>query len=289
MPLTNIDHRLLQSHRYGLVDAAHRDEIPAHWPQVIVAPGFLENDTSRCPLLVDALALTVKEQGQLLDQLDKQCAARESTLFSLVLASDAEIIPVKNHLSARMVVRLQHGGAASQFRYFDPGIFVQLPAILGDVGMAWLMGCINSVAIPWAGHWDIFVKPQVPISGSHSFGLSQLHLKALLDLSAVNRAASQLEPPANQQEWLMTCQALTAPVQRAQQQGLGLVKDQVRFALHAVQYHQWFDQHPRIKQLLIKLQNSAPEDELDYEELTSDLSTADWQTIAHDMTAQTDI
>jgi Domain of unknown function (DUF4123) len=283
MSLTNIDHRLFQSHRYAVVDGQHREEIPAHWPQLVMAPSFLDKDTGRCPVLVNVGALSTKDQGELLGKLDAQCAERASTLVSILVASDEEFMQVKNHLTQRTIVRLQQGGPASQLRYFDPGTFVQLPAILGDVGMAWLMGNVSSVAIPWAGHWDTYVKPQVPHAKSYNFGLSREHLKALLDLSAVNRAADQLAPPANQQDWVRRCQTLSAPVQRAQQHGLNLVKDQVRFALHAVQHHPLFDQHAQIEKLLVTLQNSTPEDELDYEELTSRLSAADWQTIVEEL------
>jgi Domain of unknown function (DUF4123) len=285
MPESNIDHRLFQSHRYGLVDATLRDQIPADWPQIVIAPSFLEDDTSRCPLLVDTSALSVKDRGELLGKLDTQCARRHAMLFSLVLASDEDINVVKNHLAKKMVVRLQQGGPASQFRYFDPSTFLQLPGILGDAGMAWLMGCVQSVAIPWAGHWETFAKPQVPHAKSYNFGLSRQHLKALLDLSAVNRAANQLAPPVNQKDWIERCKSIASHTQRAEQHGLTLL-DKVSFALHAMQHHSKFDQHERIAQLLMTLSKSTPEDEVDYQELTSRLSDADWQNIAQELAMQ---
>jgi hypothetical protein len=283
MPLSNIDHRLFKTHRYGLVDASLRDEVPAHWPQAVVAPNFLENDTARCPLLVDVSALTPHDQGELLQRLDAQCTAREFALFSLVISSDDSIETLASHLAKRMVVRLEQGGAASQFRYFDPGTFVQLPRIIGDVGMAWLLGGVQSVAVPWAGHWETYVKPQAPAMPVVSFSLTQHHLKALLDLSTINRAASQLPAPTNQQDWTQRCESIAKHVQRAEQHGLNLLEDKVCFALHAMQHHPAFDQHGRIMQLLATLRQSKPADELDYQELSARISPDEWQTIAQEL------
>jgi hypothetical protein len=160
-----------------------------------------------------------------------------------------------------------------------------LPKIIGEVGMAWLLGCIRSVAIAWAGHWGAMLKPQVPAIDAYAFTLSQRHLKALLDVSAVNRAANQLPAPANQDEWIKRCQTITAHVQRAQGHGLSLLDDLVCFALHAMQHHPKFDQHQRIAQLLATLKKSAPADELDYQELSCRISVGEWQTIVQELSA----
>jgi hypothetical protein len=285
MSLSKIDHRLFKTHRYGLVDASMRDEVPSSCVQVVIAPDFLENDTSRSPVLIDLSVLQQYDQDALLTELQTQCIEREATLFSLLIESEQEIDSVAKHLAQKMVVRLQHAGEASQFRYFDPGTFLQLPNILGDDGMAWLLGRVTSVSIPWAGCCSVYSKPQVSLSSAYSFALTPVHLQALLDLSAINRVASQLPAPTDQQDWIQRCESITQHIQRAKQHGLTALDDKICFALHAIQHHPRFDQHERIAQLFSTLKKSKPADELDYQELSSRISSGEWEALSQELSS----
>jgi Domain of unknown function (DUF4123) len=277
---------LFKTHRFGLVDALARENLPAEWPQVVVAPDFLGRDTSRCPTLVDVSMLEQQDQDALLKRLHTECVDRESTLFSLLIASEQKLDRVAVHLAERMVIRLQQAGEVSQFRYFDPGTFLQLPKILGDEGMVWLMGQATSFAVPWAGYCSVYLKPKVSTPLTRRFVLTPEHLEALLDLSAVNRVATQLPAPTNQQDWIERCEQVRQHIRRAKQHGLALLADKVSFALHAVQHHPSFDQHDRIVQLLLTLKNSKPDDELDYQELSSRITPSEWKALSQELSSR---
>ena len=145
-----LDHRWFNSHRYALIDAGWRDELPASWPLTLIAPAFLGEDTARCPVLLDMHALSRDDLGELLERLAEQVASRQDALCSLLLASQREPMSVANHLAQRMVLTLPGESVRQQLRYFDPATFLQLPRLLGTNGLAWLLDKVESVILPWA-------------------------------------------------------------------------------------------------------------------------------------------
>lgn len=272
-----LDHRWFKSHRYALIDAVWRDELPSAWPLTLIAPAFLGDDTARCPVLLDMHALSRNDTGKLLAQLSEQVTNRQDVLFSLLLASQREPVTVANHLARRMVLMLPGDPVRKQFRYFDPGTLLQLPRLLGGNGLAWLLGEIDSAIVPWAGQWTHINKPD---SDGRTFRLELDHLAALSRLGAVNRVAMQMAPPADAVAWEQTCANIDGHVQRAMvEHGLTRQADLVAFATHALQHHAAFDSHPRLIAVFQALRSATPEDEIDYRELTSRFTPEDWQQI----------
>lgn len=272
-----LDHRWFKSHRYALIDAVWRDKLPASWPLTLIAPAFLGDDTARCPVLLDMHALSRNDTGKLLEQLTEQVTNRQDVLFSLLLASRHEPTSVAGHLARRMVLMLPGDPARKQFRYFDPGTFLQLPRLLGGNGLAWLLGEIDSAIVPWAGQWTHLRKPD---SDGRTFRLELDHLAALSRLGAVNRVAMQMAPPADTNAWEQTCANIDGHVRRAMvEHGLTRQADLVAFATHALKHHAAFDSHPRLIAVFQELRSATPEDEIDYRELTSCFTPEDWQQI----------
>ena len=272
-----LDHRWFNTHRYALIDAVWREELPISWPLTLIAPAFLGEDTARCPVLLDMYALSRDDLGELLERLAEQVASRQDALCSLLLASQREPRSVANHLAQRMVLALRGESVRQQLRYFDPGTFLQLPRLLGTNGLAWLLGEAESVILPWAGQWTHLNKPE-PVG--RAFRLGAEHLAALSRLGAVNRVAMQMAQPADAEEWEQTCAKIDGHVQRAMVvHGLTQQADLVSFAAHALDHHPMFDSHPRLVALFQTLRTAMPEDELDYRELTSRFSPEDWQQI----------
>ena len=271
------DHRWFNTHRYALIDAVWREELPATWPLTLIAPAFLGEDTTRCPVLLDIHALTRTDLGKLLEQLATQVTNRQDALFSLLLASQSAPKSVANHLAQRMVLTLPGESVRKQLRFFDPGTFLQLPRLLGENGLAWLLDKIESVILPWAGQWTHVNKPE---PAGRTFRLGADHLAALSRLGVVNRVAMQMEQPANAQEWEQTCAKIDGHVQRAMaEHGLTQQADLVAFAAHALEHSPSFDRHPRLVALFQALRAAMPEDEIDYRELTSRFTPEDWQQI----------
>lgn len=272
-----LDHRWFNTHRYALIDAVWREELPTSWPLTVIAPAFLGEDTARCPVLLDIHALSQDEIGELLDQLAEEVTSRQDTLCSLLLASRHEPEPVANHLARRMMLVLPGEPAPKQLRYFDPGTFLQLPRLLGAHGLTWLLGEIESAIVPWAGQWTHVKKPE-PVG--QTFRLEADHLVALSRLGVVNRVAMQMAPPADTGAWEETCAQIDDHVQRAMaEHGLTRQTDLVAFATHALKYHAAFDSHPRLIALFQELRSGSPKDDIDYRELTSYFTPEDWQQI----------
>lgn len=271
-----LDHRWFDTHRYAMIDAVWREDLPASLPLTLIAPAFLEDDTARCPVLLDIHALSHDDFGTLLEQLAEQVASRQDALCSLLLASPREPKAVADHLARRMVLTLPGESVRKQLRYFDPGTFLQLPRLLGADGIAWLLSEVESVIVPWAGQWTHMSKPA---SANGTFRLGAGHMKALSRLGAVNRVAMQTEP-ADARDWEHACAAIDGHVQRAMaEHGLTQQADLVAFATHALTHHPAFDSHPRLVALFHTLRTATSEDELDYRELTSRFTPEDWQQI----------
>lgn len=280
----NLTHRFFERYRYAIVDAARREDIPDSWPMAPIAPAFLGSDTSRCPLLIDCLGIPETERHGLLDRLAAETKAKDEAFVSLALASPVGFKSLQRHLAERLVIRNPADNQLRQFRYYDPGTFVQLPDVLGSPGMSWLLGPIESVAVSWLGEWCHYTNTG---TDSALFNLTH-HYNALLNLSVINRVLTQLPEVRNQREWRDKGNTLRSIVDQARSRyGLSLRDDLVAFVMHAVQWHPAFDRHPILQKLLARLAAALPEDELDYCELTGRLEEADWQRITQDMQAAT--
>lgn len=283
MSAVTLSHRLFDSYRYGIVDASLREELPGAWKQEVIAPKFLGDDTGRCPVLIDLGALAIAERGSVLDLLESQSSAQQNLTFSLLLECEGDSQRLAAHLAQRLQIQTELGGRPMQFRFFDPGTFLQLPMLFAETGMAWLLGPVTSVMVCWAGEWSRYERPSVLINTN--FSVSSL-IPDLLMMGAINRAASQLPSVADQYDWLRRCQRIRGHVSRAMQMHRLVDRDDlVAFAIQAETRHPNFDQHRTLLKILTELANAKPEDEVDYRELTSRLSLEDWQQIAADLSA----
>lgn len=279
-----LTHRFFEQYRYAIVDAGRREEIPDSWPVASIAPDFLENDTARCPLLIDCFGIPEVDRNALLDRLETEMNACDEVLFSLVLATSTSFKALLKHLTQRLVIRSATENLPRQFRYYDPGTFIQLPDVLGGDGISWLLGPIDAVAVPWLGEWRCFQNPAAV--GSQPFNL-HTHGDALQGFSVVNRVLTQITGIRDQDDWRQKGEATRRIIAHARTTyGLDQRDDLVAFALHAWQRHPAFDRHPVLQKLLAELATATPDDELNYRELTARLDEADWQKIARDLQAE---
>lgn len=216
-----------------------------------------------------------------MDSLNVQVAAREDTVCSLLLHSKSTLREVAKHLGSRIAIHWPSESSPKQFRFFDPGSFLQLPQVLGEEGMSWLLGPISSVLVPWAGQWTFASNER---SNGAGFRLNADHREALLLMGAVNRVAMQLEPPESAAAWVDQAERIRGHLKRALfQYGLVQQDDLVAFGLHACKWHPFFDKHPLVADLMVKLRNVKPEDELDYRELTARLNADDWAKVQSEL------
>ena len=279
------DRRTITHFRFALIDATYREELPSSWPTTVVAPSFLEDDTDRSPALVDLPALPDDERAEWCDHLHHEVMSVRDTRASLLLATESSATSLAAHLARRMVIRVPGQDHPLQWRFFDPGTCLQMPRLLGPTGLAWLMGPVKDIMVPWAGEWSRIEQPQdVSPEAVHDFKLSQEHIAALLRLAAVNRAAMACPAPANAQAWTDQCAALNQHVLKAQTQyGLNMRDDLVAFALHAHTLHPDIHRHPHLQPLLLAAREAKPEDATGYQELTGTLLPEDWQRMLCDI------
>lgn len=283
MVLQEFDHRWLEDHRFGLVDASWRDELPVHWPQQVVAPSFLGADTGRCPVLIDLQALSAADRDSIAHQLAQQAQKQEPAVCSWLIRCELSLSQLAGHLAHRLAVRTEPQEQPKQFRYFDPGTTLQLPSVLGAQGLSWLLGPITSVWVPWAGHWTYFERQDPPPA---AYPWTKERVEGLLLIGVVNRVAARLAPPQHPQAWIEECQRIAEHAQRVQtRHGVTHQADLVEFAWHAMVHHPRFDSHPHVAELLRRLRSATPEDELDYRELTVRISRTQWASIAADLKA----
>jgi len=279
------DRRAVERFRWALIDATHREALPAHWPTQVVAPGFLGDDTERCPVLLDLHAMRSDERAEWCDALHQETLALQDTRASLLIAAEAPMGAVATHLAQRMVLKLPEHDRPMQWRFFDPGTSLQMPRVLGSDGMAWLMGPVTAFMVPWAGEWTLIERHRAVGSASttHAFKLDATQLAALSRLGVVNRAAMACPMPEGAQAWTLQGQQLDHYIVQGQQQGLTQRDDLVAYALKAHHVHPRIHEHPRMRALLTLLQKAHPNDELDYRELTAAIAPEDWTAMAAEL------
>lgn len=282
MPTFYPDRETTEQFRFALVDATQHDALPSSWTKAIIAPSFLKEDTDRCPALIDLGVMDSHERAQWCDALHHEAMNREETRASLLLASRWTLTATAQHLAQRLVLRISDQSQPMQWRFFDPGTFLQMPRVLGPDGMSWLMGPVSSVAVPWAGEWTRMSRSEA--ARRHDFRMADEHIAALLRIGVINRVLAQGSPPKNAAHWVDQTTALDACVRQGQERdGLRLQADLVSHATHAHTVHPAIHTHPRMRALLQTLHRASPEDELNYQELTCLLEPDDWHQMAAEL------
>ena len=185
------DHRFLERFPYVIVDAAYRDEMPDSWAARPIAPAFLGRDTARCPVLIDTNVLPQAEHSSLMDRIEAETRAGQECLVSLALAASITEAGLLKHLQSRIQVIDPQDGQPRQFRYFDPGTFIQLPDILGAAGMAWLLGPIQTLAVPWLGEWCCYDRHDAPIAADFDLRAHWERLTSAVSERGVTRHCRQ--------------------------------------------------------------------------------------------------
>ncbi|MBP7485766.1 MAG: DUF4123 domain-containing protein [Aquabacterium sp.] len=285
MPDFYPDLRNIGRFRFALVDASLRDGIPAGVQQEVIAPAFLGEDTDRCPTLIALDSMPSSSRVAWCDELHSEVINREESRASLLIESDSSLKALASHMARRMALQTPGRDRPLQWRYFDPGTALQMPRVLGHVGLAWLMAPAKAWMVPWAGSWQ-------PIAGPNDasqqdlmrFKLQSEHIAALMRVSVINRTLLQNDKPLTAQEWVDGSQQLDAIVVQGQtQHKLDHRDDLVAYAFHAWTKHLRIHEHPHMQGLLRELQQATPDDEIDYRELTASITQQDWARMAAEL------
>jgi len=287
---SEFDHRWMDRYPWALIDAEWRSELPADYELHILQPPNLGIDPDRCPVLLDLRTLCAADHARLMEEHWQQVVKREETLVSLFFPGELKIAPLARHLANRLALNWPGISVPKQFRYFDPGTFLQLPRTLGTAGMAWLLGPAVEVLVPWAGQWNLLTRPD---SSGRPCRLGDAEQQALLRIGIVNRVLLQQTPPQSAMYWVERSARVDADVQRAVLiHGLTETADLVCFAQHADTVHPRFDAHPRVA-LLLREFSRRELNPLGSEVMPAELrelfdinlSVADWQSVAAELNA----
>ena len=249
MPDFYPDLRNIGRFRFALVDASLRDGIPAGVQQEVIAPAFLGEDTDRCPTLIALDSMPSSSRVAWCDELHSEVINREESRASLLIESDSSLKALASHMARRMALQTPGRDRPLQWRYFDPGTALQMPRVLGHVGLAWLMAPAKAWMVPWAGSWQ-------PIAGPNDasqqdlmrFKLQSEHIAALMRVSVINRTLLQNDKPLTAQEWVDGSQQLDAIVVQGQtQHKLDHRDDLVAYAFHPWTTHLRILVHPHMQ------------------------------------------
>lgn len=276
------DFRNTARFRFALVDASQRADIPAGVQNAVIAPTFLGSDIDRCPALIALDSMPPSLRAEWCDGLHQEVLSRQETRASLLIEADASMTTLASHLARRMTLQTPGQDRPLQWRYFDPGTSLQMSRVLGEIGLAWLMGPASTWMIPWAGSWQAIDRPQdVSQQDLLGFKLMTNHITALMRVGVINRALLQSERPISAKEWIEATRQLDATVIQGQTaHELDHRDDLVAYASHAYIWHPRIHEHPHIRRLLKDLQQATPDDEIDYRELTAGLTPEDWTRLA---------
>lgn len=276
-------HRWLMAHRYAIIDATMRDDLPTDWSVQVLAPAFLGDDTERCPLLLDVQALTPQQQDDWFAQTLGQVTQGEEPLCSLLLESESDPTTLHRHLVSRLALAWPGEEQPKHFRFYDANTLAQLPDALQASGMAWLLGPVKVVSLAWTGHWWTL---HADATQTAQRNLNDAQRAALLRIGTVNRIAGAMPAVNDLPEWINRCRTVTEQVQRAQAHGLSDLPDIQAFVAQLQAVHPRIDSHPRWQALLQQWRQAAPEDELDYPSACAELTEQDWAQMAQELQQQ---
>jgi hypothetical protein len=278
------EYKNLNQHRYAIVDHTLRDTLDPNWEQAVIAPAFLDNDTGRCPVLVDTHSIDDIQKDTIFNTFTSATKEAKETLFSLLLASEKPIEAIAKHLALRLKIKQESVRRPQQFRYFDPLTFIQLPRLFGDAGMAWLMGPVSSIMVPCVGEFTVYPKP----AAQAGFSLNAQYIAGLHRISTINQVQNDIDIPdvPNQQAWLTRADEIHGYINRARQHTITDMASTVLFCKHALLHHPKFDEHPKVQSILTALQSTNGDVGDEYIFLAQALTAEDWQQIANELSAQ---
>jgi hypothetical protein len=296
-----IDHRLLEHHRYLLVDAGYLEDptqlLPKDWPTlpaVLVRPAHLNvADVDLCPRLVDMQPLTDTQRHDWLQNIHEQSHLANKDggwYWSAFIDSAYPLEKLAEQLARRMQVLLPLSPSPQLFRFFDPAIMVHLATWLDQVELAWLLFGLNRYTYFFANEWCTLEPSMLDQKQSIDrvgYQLAPILIARLTRLSIVNRTLDFIkELPISQVAWRSLCEELDEAVVRAEHHGLNSREEKIMFALDSHLIGKNFDQHPFMQKKLLQLRGTVLEDELNYFVLRVQLTEQDWEQIKLDLSME---
>ncbi len=263
-------HRLLSDHRYALVAANDLDQLPPECAPHSTAAGVLQDSYELLPSLVELSEVAPAHRAELLQACLEPVGGTASV--SVLLRSDADAQTLAAHLAHAQIARSLTGEKA-WLRLHDPRVWLQLNRVLRADRLNALMGPVS--------RWTIFVNGQwcsQENTGSRAMegSFDPTAWAALERIGVVNRVLARVKLEAKTVDDLLGMSlVLDELIQRAgRAYHINRLDDQVEFCLLGLSVHARFDEHPRVRDVLLH----ARQDPSAFDELLSQ-DEAFWQEV----------
>jgi hypothetical protein len=273
---------LLSRFDYAIIDRAAlctepwQDEMPLK-PLV---PRTLKGDAPKMPALLALKSLT-KQQIEILDDNLVEAVKKPAVSFMscLLIAPGIKTESLIHHLTQRLVLHTPQGDVL--LRYYDPKVFPHLRGILSLPQMRSLYGPVQIWAFRFQSEW---IERETPLSE-----LSKLYWSAtaeqrnkLDNVMLVNETLSLWlmktgRPWRDVKEYEDALLDVGVALEQAKRDyKLDKESDLSQFALDALAYGGHFHLHPRIQELLRKMQELR----LSYISATGSVNETEWAAVA---------
>lgn len=276
-----LDHRLLESYAFALIDPLQADDTSREpweaFPQWALVPPGLEAQRKQFPKLLDLRRAPRESRDLLVKLLLEQPLGPSTSLCVALLKTQASGKQMVSHFSYLLAPR-SPTNQRGVFRFYDPTVYEHLTWMLDQHSFGLLFGPVETWTVPLRGTWFTQLRPTDSRPNSPRF--FRLKADSRARISRIGRIHAVLK---QKQEWASAPAdwgpMVEALLIRAEHHQLADKEDAVAFATSGLRWHTELDRHPRIKQLIGRSQAQPKR----FARLVNGFTETDWQVIAAEL------
>ncbi|MDO1530631.1 DUF4123 domain-containing protein [Fulvimonas sp. R45] len=254
--MSALDHRLIQSHDYAIVNPLQVDiSLWGDLDAKATVPRTFKDQPELFPLLIDLNALPFARRIALIEQSEAWAQNHDQPMLSALLKSDAPRDRVVQHLARAMHVR--RDGRDRVFRFHDPRVFQHLQWLFDSAQMKALLGPLDTWT--WrapSGDWSSWAAPGAAATALRIRADQWPILLRMEDINMVLATLADAVPSLAVEEKLVRrIDGLLA--ESAQDWGMAAPDDRQLFACQAIRFHPRIHAHPALKTRLATVRDGT--------------------------------
>ena len=244
-----LDHRLVQSHDYAIINPLQVDI--SMWDDLdtsAVVPRTFKDQSELFPRLIDLNALSFERRVALVEQSEDWARSHDQPMLSALLKSDAPRDRVVQHFAHAMHMR--RDGRDRVFRFYDPRVFQHLQWLFDPAQMKALLGPLDTWT--WctaAGDWKSCAKPEVTTTVLHIHADQWPILLRMEDINVVLAALADVMPSLVMEQKLVR-RIDDLLVESSHAWRMTAPDDRQLFAFQAIRFHPRIHTHLVLKSKL---------------------------------------